>query len=335
MFTNYFWHTVQDLNRNRPTTLRMSTSGLSSVLSPYFLDLLDVDYKAEVLAASLASQQIAPERIIVNPTGLYSRAYSKDIEDVSDWLLEGSTFIYNRIDTPREGLFDMLPHYLFFTPKDASRTGDTDQLLDDIRQDRHEERQARLFFLPFDAELNYLRTLSVHYDNTVDHIDNATTLIDQFATHWPILKAMSRMQAGIFLQTLPWMHQLRSNLSWFGRFLHLFFEVPVRIETGRRSRQSVQTDGLLTLANCQLGVNAVLGNRFDDGRNGIQIILGPVPDAQVADFLPHTPTMALLHELLDYFLPVSSDVSVSVQTQPTPPDTPRPAVTYLGYNAFL
>ena len=312
----------------------MSTPA-SPVLSPYFLDLLDVDFKAEVLAATLVNQQVAPERIIINPTGLYSRAYSKDVEEVSDWLLEGSTFIYNRIDTPREGLFDMLPQYLFFTPKDASRTGDTDQLLDDIRQDRHEERQARLFFLPFDAELNYLRTLSVHYDNAVDHIDNAATLIDQFAIHWPILKAMSRMQAGIFLQILPWIHLLRSNLLWFSRFLHLFFEVPVRIEAGRRSRESVQADGSLTLSSCRLGVDAVLGNRFNDGRNGIQLILGPVPDAQVADFLPHSPTMALLHELIDYFLPISSDVSVSVQTQPTPPDVLRPTVTYLGYNTFL
>lgn len=118
-------------------------------LPPYFLDLLDVDFKAEVLAASLVNQLVAPERIIINPTGIYSRAYSKDIEDISDWLLEGSTFIYNRIDTPRESLFDMLPHYLFFAPKDSARTNDADQLLDDIRLDRDDERQARLFFFAF------------------------------------------------------------------------------------------------------------------------------------------------------------------------------------------
>lgn len=313
----------------------MSIPGQSSVLSPYFLDLLDVDFKAEILAANLVNQQVAPERIIINPTGLYSRAYSKDIGEVSDWLLEGSTFIYNRIDTPREGLFDMLPHYLFFTPKDTARVGDADQLLDAIRLDRDHERQARLFFLPFDAELNHLRTLSAHYDNAVDHIDGASTIIDQFATHWPILENMSRMQAGIFLQVLPWMHVLRGNLSWFSRFLHLFFDVPVRIEVGHQLRKPIQTDGLPTLATCRLGVDTVLGDRFDDGRNSLQLILGPVPDAQVADFLPHTPTMALLHELVHYFLPVSGELSVSVQTQPTPPDVPHPTVTYLGYNTFL
>jgi len=313
----------------------MPASNQSAVLRPYFLDLLDVDFKAEILAASLASQQVAPERIIINPTGLYNRAYSKDIEDVSDWLLDGSTFIYNRIDTPREGLFDMLPQYLFFTPKDPAGLQNMDQVLDDMRYDRDEERQARLFFLPFDAELNYLRTLSVHYDDSVDHLDGATAIIDQFAEHWPILKAMSRVQAGIFLQILPWLHQLRSNLPWFSRFLHLFFDVPVHIETGRRLPEPTLADTLPTLDNCRLGIDTVASNRFDDGINGVEIIVGPVPDAQVADFLPHTKSIALLYNLIDYFLPVSSEVLVTVQAQPPAPETTRPSVTYLGYNAFI
>lgn len=313
----------------------MSASGQSAVLSPYFLDLLDVDFKAEILAASFASQQIAPERIIINPTGLYNRAYSKDIEDVSDWLLEGSTFIYNRIDTPREGLFDMLPQYLFFKPQESADLENADKILDDIRRDRDDERQARLFFLPFDAELNYLRTLSVHYDTSVDHLDSAAAIIDQFAEHWPILKTMSRVQAGTFLQILPWLHQLRSNLPWFSRFLQLFFGVPVHIEAGRRLRESTQADDLPTLSTCRLGIDTVLGDRFDDGRNGVQIVIGPVPDAQIAAFLPHTKTLTLLHDLIDYFLPVSSEISVSVQTQPSFPDASQPVVTYLGYNAFL
>jgi len=313
----------------------MSVPNQPVALPTYFLDLLDVDFKAEIQAAALTHQHVAPERIIINPTGLYSRSYSKDIDEVSDWLLEGSTFIYNRIDTPREGLFDMLPQYLFFAPKGPAGFVDPDQILDDIRRDRDEERQARLFFLPFDAELNYLRTLSVHYDDSVDHLDGATAIIDQFAEHWPILKAMSRAQAGIFLQILPWLHLLRSNLHWLGRFLQLAFGVPVHLEAGRRLHASKRAEALPTLSNCRLGIDAVVGDQFDDGRNGVQVVVGPVPDAVMADFLPHTKTMALLHDLINYFLPVWSDVSVSVQAERPAQDRPRPAVTYLGYNAYL
>ncbi len=304
------------------------------VSSPYFLDLLDVDFKAEVLAATLADQQVTPECIVINPTGLYSRAYSKDIEDVSDWLLAGSTSIYKRIDTPREGLFDMLPHYLFFRPKDPVNAANADKILDDLRHDREQERQSRLFFLPFDAELNYLRTLSVHYDNAVDHLSGATAVIDQVAEHWPILNDMTPTQAGIFLQILPWLHQLRSNLDWFGRFLHLFLDVPVRLTVGAHRHQSTRVDGLPTLSNSRLGIDTVLGDRFEDSRE-IHLVVGPVPDDRVADFLPHTKTRSLLHDLVGYFLPVSTEVMISVETVPPAPDTPRPAVSYLGFNSFL
>lgn len=191
------------------------------------------------------------------------------------------------------------------------------------------------FFLPFDAELNYLRTLSVQYDNSVDHLDEATAIIDQFADHWPILNAMSRVQAGTFLQVLPWIHQLRGNLAWFSRFLQLLFDVPVRIETGQRLRQSTRANDLPTLSNGRLGIDTVVGQHFDDGRNGVQIIVGPIPDGQVANFLPHTQSIALLHDLIDYFIPFSSETSVSVQTQPTSVKTAPGTVTYLGYNTFL
>ncbi|ADB40092.1 type VI secretion system baseplate subunit TssG [Spirosoma linguale] len=314
----------------------MTISTQPSSLQPYFLDLLDVDFKAELLAASLADQQIPPERIIINPTGLYNRAYSKDILEMNDWLLEGSTFIYNRIDTPREGLFDMLPQYLFFPPKDLSKLADTDQTLDTIRQDRDHERQARLFFLPFDAELNYLRTLAVQHESAVEHPDTARTIIDQFAEQWPIIKDMNRMQTGLFLQVLPWMHLLRSNLVWLSQFLQVFFAVPVKVEAGHQIYQSTQADGdLPTLANCRLGIDAVIGDRFDDGRNGVQIIIGPVPDAQVPLFLPHAQSIALLHTLVNYFLPVSIDFSVSVLTSPKAQDAPQPNDVYLGYTSFL
>lgn len=313
----------------------MPTSTSVAVLPPYFLDLLDVDFKAEILAASLADQQPAPQTIIINPVGLHSRAYAKDIGEVSNWLLDGATTRYTRIDTPREGLFDMLPPALFSTPKHATQLTDIDTTLTDIRQDRANEQQARLFFLPFDAELNYLRTLAVHNDNSIEHMAGTPAIINQLARHLPILNTMDVMQTGIFLQILPWIHLLRSNLRWFSRFLKLFFGVPVAIESGYQLRQPIQADGLPTLANCRLGIDAIVGDHFHNGRNGLKIVVGPVSDEQIAFFLPHAKTIALLHDVINYFLPESSDISVSVQTVPVGPNGPQPAVTYLGYNSFL
>lgn len=303
--------------------------------SPYFLDLLDVDFRAEVIAAALAKEADLGNRVIINPTGLHNRTYSKDIEEVRDWYVDFSDDPYRCIDTPREGLFDMLPQYLFVQPRSPDGAQNTDRLLADIRFDRQIEEETRLFFRPFDVELNHLRTLAVHYDDAVDRFDEARVIIDQFARHWPILNRMNPTEAGLFLSMLPHIHELRSDLHWFSRLLERFFKVPVHIGAGRHLRRPVQTDTRPSLANCRLGVDSVVGDRFDDGRNGVQIVLGPIPIVEVERFLPGSDTLALLDELIGYFVPIATEVSVSVRTEVPNPADPRPAVTYMGFSSYL
>ncbi len=303
--------------------------------APYFLDLLDVDFRAEVIAAAFAKEAELGNRVIINPTGLHNRTYSKDIEEVRDWNPHFSDEPYQCIDTPREGLFDMLPQYLFVQPRSPDGAQNTDRLLADIRFDRQIEEETRLFFRPFDVELNHLRTLAVHYDDAVDRFDDARVIIDQFAQHWPILNRMNPTEAGLFLSMLPHIHELRSDLHWFSRLLERFFKVPVHIEAGRHLRRPVRTDNRPSLANCRLGVDSVVGDRFDDGRNGVQIVLGPVPIAEVERFLPGSKTLALLDELIGYFIPIATEVSVSVRTAAPQLGDPRPAVSYMGYSSYL
>ena len=303
--------------------------------APYFLDLLEVDFRAEILAAALANNADLGGRVIVNPTGLHNRSYSKDIDDLRFWYPTHSDQPYQCIDTPREGLFDMMPQYLFVEPRSPDAVKDTDQVLADMRIDRQLEEEARQFFRPFDVELNHLRTLAVHYDDAVDRLDDARVIIDQFALHWPILNRMNPTEAGLFLSMLPYIHQLRSDLHWFSRLLERFFNVPVYIGAGRSLRRPVRVDNRPALDNCRLGIDSVAGDRFDDGRNGVQIVLGPVPTTDIERFLPGSDTLSLLDELIAYFVPIATEVSVSVRTAPPLPDAPRPAVVYMGYSTYL
>ncbi len=313
----------------------MMTSLPTETDTPYFLDLLDVDFRAEILAAALANEAEAGGRVIINPTGLHNRSYSKDIDELTNWWPEVSERPYQRINTPREGLFDMMPQYLFVEPQSPDAVTDTDRILSDIRQDRQLEEEARQFFRPFDVELNHLRTLSIHYDNAVDRLDDARTIIEQFANHWPILHRMNPAEDGQFLSFLPHIHVLRSDLHWFSRLLERFFDIPVCIRAGRSLRKPVHTDSLPSLSNCRLGVDAVAGDSFDDGRNGVQITLGPIPIAKIERFLPGSDTLALLDELIAYFVPIATEVSISVLTQPPAPTDPKPEVVYMGYSTYL
>jgi len=171
--------------------------------APYFLDLLEVDFRAEILAAALSKDADLGSRVIVNPTGMHNRTYSKDINEVRFWYPNHSDQPYQRIDTPREGLFDMMPQYLFVEPRSPDVAKDTDRVLADIRVDRQLEEDARQFFRPFDVELNHLRTLAVHYDDAVDRLDDARAIIDQFTLQWPILNRMTPTEAGLFCRYCP------------------------------------------------------------------------------------------------------------------------------------
>ncbi|WP_375445596.1 type VI secretion system baseplate subunit TssG [uncultured Fibrella sp.] len=305
----------------------------------YVLDQLDLDLRADLVAADLLSRMLPLDKLILNPTGPDARAYSKDHNPLTSWLIDGSTAPYWRLDTPREGIYDQLPPYLFHAPG-AGEAGptrdafDVDSILDSVQRTHEIEREARQFFLPFDTELNYLRVLRALRDQQNDRLENADTLIDQFAVGWPILTRLDPLHRGLFVQLLPLIHQLRSNLNWVSRLLGMLFVVPMRLESGRHLNRPAVTDDRSSLDGCRLGIDAIMGNSFDDGRNGIRLIIGPVPDNRVADFLPHTDTMQLIDELLAYFLPAANEVSRVVLTER--PASPTPDhIDYLGFNSYL
>ncbi|RYF66162.1 MAG: hypothetical protein EOO39_23550 [Cytophagaceae bacterium] len=305
----------------------------------YVLDQLDLDLRADLVAADLLSRMLPLDKLIMNPTGPDARSYSKDHNPLTSWLIDGSVAPYWRLDTPREGLYDQLPPYLFHAPGpgDAGsmrETFDVDSILESVQRTHKIEREARQFFLPFDTELNYLRVLRALRDQQNDRLENADTLIDQFAVGWPILNRLDPLHRGLFVQLLPLIHQLRSNLNWVGRLLSMLFAVPMRLDSGRHLNRPAVTDNVSSLDGCRLGIDAIMGNSFDDGRNGIRLTIGPVPDERVADFLPHTDTMQLIDELLAYFLPATNEISRVVLTErPTNPAPNR--VDFLGFNSYL
>lgn len=311
----------------------------TELLSPkpiYVLDQLELDYRAEVIAAELTQRLIAFDQLLINPTGSNNRPYSKDYDALVPWVLTGSLTPYYRLDTPREGLYDQLPPSLFHpVPNVSEQLSNVDSLLERVRLTQEEEQDARLFFLPFDTELHYLRVLRNQRERSYDRLENATTLIAQFAEGWPILTRLDPFYAGLFIQLLPLMHQLRGNLSWLGHFLSLFFHVPIRLETDRPMAKARVTDAPTRMGTCQLGVDAIVGDTFDDGNNAIHLIIGPVPEEQITDFLPKSPSLSLLDELLAYFMPISAEVIHFIIAARSVDGSNRLHTSYLGYNSYL
>jgi hypothetical protein len=310
------------------------------------LDQLGLDYRPEVVAAGLLAsegQAFPLGRLIFKPTGPLTRPYAKDASTPQPLAAEGPAVPYLLLDTPREGIYDQLPPFLFHAiPPTAGPAPETETLLAQLRHERAVEQETRRFFLPFDTELYYLRLLRYERERQADQLAEAPVLREEFAANWPILRRLDPPTASLFIQVLPFIHQLRGNIEWLGRFLAVVFGVPVRFEAEQPVVHQVASADApgLALGQCRLGINALAGSTFSDGYNATHLHLGPVPASRVAEFLPASSARALLYELLDYFMPASLEVRLFVTVErvapdePTAEEDPAPAA-YLGYNSYL
>lgn len=318
----------------------------SAAVSPvYLLDQLDLDYRPEVVAAGLLAGQDPPplSRLIFQPTGPVTRPYAKDVGAPQPLATAGPAGPYVLLSTPREGIYDQLPPFLFHAiPPTAGPAPDPEAELAHLRRERVVEQETRRFFLPFDTELYYLRLLRYERERQADQLAEAPVLREEFARSWLVLRRLDASTASLFMQVLPFIHQLRGDVAWLGRFLAVVFGVPMRFE----AEQPIvhQVADAPALGYCLLGINSLIGNTFSDGYNALHLYLGPVPAGRVAEFLPASAARELLHELLGYFLPASLEVRLFVGVERPAagppaeeegaPLAPLPP-TYLGYNSFL
>ncbi|RZK62902.1 MAG: hypothetical protein EOO59_01315, partial [Hymenobacter sp.] len=282
----------------------------SPVTSPvYLLGQLGLDYRPEVVAADLlqGEQPVPLSQLIFQPTGPVTRPYTKDVAEPQLLAADGLAAPYLLLNTPREGLYDQLPPFLFHAiPTTAGPEPAPEVKLEQLRQERAVERETRRFFLPFDTELYYLRVLRYEHERRTDQLADAALLRAEFAQGWPVLRRLEPATASLFIQVLPFIHQLRGNLPWLGRFLTVVFRVPVRFEDEQPIVHQATAAPGLALGECRLGINALAGSTFSDGYNAVHLHLGPVPAGRVAEFLPARAARALLAELLDYFLPAKA-----------------------------
>jgi type VI secretion system protein ImpH len=317
-----------------------------TVCPVYLLDQFGLDYRPEVVAAGLLAgqdQSVPLGRLIFKPTGPITRPYAKDVGAPQLLATQGPATPYLLLDTPREGLYDQLPPFLFHAiPPTAGPAPEGEVLLAQLRHERAVEQETRQFFLPFDTELHYLRLLRYEHERQADQLAEAPVLREEFTSNWPILQRLDSPTASLFIQVLPYIHQLRGNIEWLSQFLAVVVGVPIRFEAEQPIVHQVPAANApgLALGQCRLGINALAGSTFSDGYNAIHLHLGPVPASRVAEFLPASAPRALLQELLGYFMPASLEVRFFVTVERAAAAEPAAAnyltpAAYLGYNSYL
>lgn len=275
---------------------------------------LDTDFKAEVIAAELVETGIAPQLIIIAPLGAFKRPFRKDVDSVKEDVLGYDNKEYYLVYTCQEGIYDMLPEGLFHNPISDKSNKSKEEIIEEIRRHRKEEKEARRFFLPFEATINGLRLQVALHENWLDKKEHHNDLIDIFAGHWELFQYLDTRQSNIFLHLLPLIHKIRDDHDAIETCVEMIFQLPVSILSRRQPPLHPCPYIVSRLGENRLGVDFTTGNMvYDEGDNEILIYIGPMQNQQLLSFMPGNKNNTILQLLCDHLLPVHLDVTVVLE----------------------
>lgn len=309
----------------------MKAPRLSNILT----DTFDADFKAEVIAAEMIDNNVPAEQIMILMLGSRKRAFRKDVDTVTEEISDYNNKEYTLITTHKEGIYDMLPQGLFHSPTLPKKANSQQEIIDNIKKHRIEEKNARRLFLPFEAAINHLRIQMALFESRLDKGAHHDDLVNLFKSHWPIFKYLDTVQSDIFLQVLPLIHDIRDDYEAAAIVFELLLTVRVKI-TGRVQGMLKSANPVFSnLNDTQLGIDFTTGNAvYDGGEDEIVVTVGPISNKDLKQFMPGAKKGKILEMLSDYLLPVHVDITTDFELYDTEKST-RLADKEHDYNSTL
>ncbi|MGM9476713.1 type VI secretion system baseplate subunit TssG [Pedobacter sp. GSP4] len=302
---------------------------------------LFTDYKAVAQAADLIERGVIDaDRIEIVPLGPDKRAFSKDIENTSTYYSEKRRHDRIRINTNREGLYDMLPEGLFHRPPTGSAGLDEESMIKDIRERREEEKQARLFFTPFDAEINHVRVMTELYENKLDKKITYADLSQIFELGWDEFNLLNKEQSIIWMHLLPEIQQKRGDIDFVSKVLTALFNLPINLvdATANVAPIKIADDLQMQLGAGALGINTIIGDSFMPEHELFNINIGPSAPNELIKFIPGQKNRAILDMAINYLMPIEAEVNIELLTAADYQETVLSTngdSTFLGYTVYL
>ncbi len=154
-----------------------------------------IDYTAEAIAAAIVESGVPTEQIWLRIIDAHKRPYIDDIISIEPRRFKHSNKEFVVISTPREGMTDTIPEgmiYRNYIPKKGLNAKEAvEDLVKWMEASREEEKQAKDFFAPFEAEINHLRILTALYENRLDKPSHFNDLKNIFEPHWDIFNCLT------------------------------------------------------------------------------------------------------------------------------------------------
>ncbi|HYV92797.1 MAG TPA: type VI secretion system baseplate subunit TssG [Chitinophagales bacterium] len=301
---------------------------------------LPFDIRAEVVAADMVERGFLIDDIVIVPKSLFKRRFDKDVLEVSEKEAKSGNE-YCSIEVSREGIYDALPQALVHSQRRSKRAGvkSKEEMVDELKLRRREEKFARQFFLPFENEFYHQRIVleqeEQHILRGYQSESRYTEMLDQF---WQLPDELDLRQKATLIYLFPILHKIVGNLHLTTLSFEACLNTVVELNIAYGEMKNILPGFILNQQLSVLGVNTVCGAKTSVNHPVIEMKVGPVAVEKLPDYLRNGKKMKALLALADYFIPLESRLKVLILQQAVnyfELNKKQMSYSRLGYNTTL
>lgn len=263
---------------------------------------LKYDIKAEVLVSDLIQHKhIKENQCIVEKEGQFSRSYRFDVLDASvkDYLYDATQMLY--ISLSRDSLYDALPEGMVHSKNaDTSKKG-IETMVKEYRQQKEEEKAARLFFAPLENELFQFNVQTEIFESSFLKEINSSLAPDVLYTLWNVPTSFEAVLASKFISLLPYAHKIIGDLDKTCEVLSLLIGEEVKVNIREYDNYADTAQDTL-LGNCYLGLDTIAGTDYTDYTKHLDLQIGPLQHTELPEYLHQ----GAIKQFLAFFIGTSS-----------------------------
>lgn len=299
---------------------------------------LKYDIKTEVLVSDLIQHKhIKENQCIVEKEGQFARSYRFDVLDASvkDYLYDATQMLY--ISLSRDSLYDTLPEGMVHSKNaDTSKKG-IETMVKEYRQQKEEEKAARLFFAPLENELFQFNVQTELFESKFLKEINSTLAPDVLYTLWNVPMSFEPVLASKFISILPYAHKIIGDLDKTCEVLSLLIGEEVKVNIREYDNYADTAQDTL-LGDCYLGLDTIAGTDYTDYTKHLDLQIGPLQQTELPEYLHQGTIKEFLAFFYRHFFPMEVEITTEVllpkeKQSSTLNVTESPS--YLGYNTYL
>ncbi|MEX2569329.1 MAG: type VI secretion system baseplate subunit TssG [Cyclobacteriaceae bacterium] len=271
------------------------------------------DLKAESIVVLALGKGLAREDFVMASESTYNRPYSKDVRSPS--LEEDrNRKAYLQLGLSRNGWYDQLPEGLFHQPiKSGVPVLSAGEMAADYVKNKQIELESRQFFKPFEQAFYEERVVLESEEFQLLKGLNTGTLNDFFMEFWGIDPDIPSRFVTPFIEMLPQVHKINGDPDLLAHCLEKIIQESVEVKIENSERLESMVDGLNELGNSRLGLDMILGNQFWEETFCYNIIIGPLKQSRVEEYLEKGSHHAFLKVFNGFFLPVETDGLIQIK----------------------